>query len=90
MVMYPDAQRKAQEEIDRVIGPGRLPGFEDRPSLPFVEAFYREVQRWYPLLPLGTLSFLMLSNRHNCVLHGREYSGNEFRGCLRRHVYPQE
>ncbi|KAJ6466205.1 cytochrome P450 [Mycena sanguinolenta] len=41
-------QKKAQAEIDTVIGAGRLPEFEDRPSLPFVEALYREVMRWKP------------------------------------------
>ncbi|KAJ6605697.1 cytochrome P450 [Mycena sp. CBHHK59/15] len=53
MTMHPDIQRKAQSEIDTVIGPHRLPEFEDRPSLPYVEALYREVMRWKPVLPLG-------------------------------------
>ncbi|KAJ7811371.1 cytochrome P450 [Mycena leptocephala] len=46
-------QQKAQSEIDTVIGIHRLPEFEDRPSLPFVEALYREVMRWKPVTPLG-------------------------------------
>ncbi|KAF7374534.1 O-methylsterigmatocystin oxidoreductase [Mycena sanguinolenta] len=46
-------QKKAQTEIDTVIGTDRLPKFEDRPSLPFVEALYREVMRWKPVVPLG-------------------------------------
>ena len=54
MAMYPDAQRKAQDEIDRVIGPYRLPNYDDRGSLPFVEALYREVMRWGPASPLNT------------------------------------
>ncbi|KAF7374571.1 O-methylsterigmatocystin oxidoreductase [Mycena sanguinolenta] len=53
MALYPDVQRKAQTEIDTVIGTDRLPEFEDRPSLPFVEALYREVMRWKPVAPLG-------------------------------------
>ncbi|KAJ6466267.1 cytochrome P450 [Mycena sanguinolenta] len=53
MTLYPEIQKKAQVEIDTVIGPGRLPEFEDRPSLPFVEALYREVMRWKPIAPLG-------------------------------------
>jgi len=53
MAIHPDIQKKAQNEIDTIIGPHRLPGFEDRPSLPFVEALYREVMRWKPALPLG-------------------------------------
>ncbi len=34
MVCFPEMQKKAQEELDRVIGHGRLPGFEDGESLP--------------------------------------------------------
>lgn len=49
----PVARRKAQAEIDRVVGRNRLPRFDDRPSLPFVEAFYREVMRWRPAMPMG-------------------------------------
>jgi len=54
MAMYPDAQRKAQDEIDRVVGPNRLPNYDDRTSLPYAEALYREVMRWGPPSPLNT------------------------------------
>lgn len=53
MVNFPSVQRKAQEEIDQIIGNDRLPGFDDRPSLPYVEALYREVLRWHPVFPAG-------------------------------------
>jgi len=53
MAVHPDAQKKAQREIDSVVGTHRLPEFEDRPSLPFVEALFRELMRWRPVLPLG-------------------------------------
>ncbi|KAJ6559124.1 cytochrome P450 [Mycena vulgaris] len=53
MAVHPEVQKKAQNEIDAVIGTYRLPEFEDRPSLPYVEALYREVMRWKPVLPLG-------------------------------------
>ncbi|KAF7357539.1 O-methylsterigmatocystin oxidoreductase [Mycena sanguinolenta] len=53
MALYPEIQKKAQTEIDTVIGTDRLPEFEDRPSLPYVEALYREVMRWRPATPLG-------------------------------------
>ncbi|KAJ7773417.1 cytochrome P450 [Mycena metata] len=53
MALHPDIQKKAQNEIDSIIGTHRLPEYGDRPSLPFVEALYREVQRWRPVLPLG-------------------------------------
>ncbi|KAJ7237821.1 cytochrome P450 [Mycena rebaudengoi] len=53
MATNPVFQTKAQEEIDSVVGTHRLPEFADRPSLPYVEAIYREVMRWNPVLPLG-------------------------------------
>ena len=53
MCMHPEVQAKAQEEIDRVIGRDRLPTFEDRRSLPYVEGVYREVMRLDPPIPLG-------------------------------------
>lgn len=53
MVCNPEVQKKAQAEIDRVVGPHRLPNFDDRPSLPYAEALYREVMRWRPVVPLS-------------------------------------
>ncbi|KAH9478395.1 Cytochrome P450 monooxygenase 98 [Psilocybe cubensis] len=53
MVLNPDVQRKAQEEIDRVVGSKRLPTFEDRKSLPYLEAIYREVLRFKPPIPIS-------------------------------------
>ena len=53
MMLNPEALKKGQEEIDRVIGNGRLPRFEDRPNLPYVEAVYKEILRWQPVVPLG-------------------------------------
>ncbi|KAJ7622192.1 cytochrome P450 [Roridomyces roridus] len=53
MVLYPECQRKAQEEINAIIGNTRLPEFHDRDSLPYVEALCREVYRWNPGVPLA-------------------------------------
>lgn len=53
MVHYPAVQLAAQEEIDRIIGTDRLPTHSDRGSLPYLEALYKEVSRWHPVVPLG-------------------------------------
>ena len=58
MVLYPEVQKKAQEEIDAVMGPNRLPDFHDRPSLPYVNAIVKESMRWHLVLPLGWSFFL--------------------------------
>ncbi|KAG0706386.1 cytochrome P450 [Suillus ampliporus] len=53
MVLNPEVQAKAQAEIDQVVGKDRLPDFDDRPALPYVEALMRETLRWHPALPFG-------------------------------------
>ncbi|CAL1699895.1 unnamed protein product [Somion occarium] len=53
MVLYPAAMRKAQAEIDAVVGRSRLPNFSDRNKLPYVQAIIREVFRWRNIGPLG-------------------------------------
>ncbi|QRV81303.1 cytochrome P450 family protein [Ceratobasidium sp. AG-Ba] len=53
MVLYPEVQAKAQEEIDHVIGRDRLPKMDDREALPYVNAIIQEVIRWLPVTPMG-------------------------------------
>lgn len=53
MTVFPDVQRKAQEEIDRVIGKKRLPVASDRDNLPYLDATVKEVLRWHPVAPMG-------------------------------------
>ncbi|GKT88705.1 cytochrome P450 [Colletotrichum tofieldiae] len=44
---------KAQEELDRVVGGGRLPTFEDLDRLGYVRAIASETLRWRPVAVLG-------------------------------------
>ena len=53
MALHPAVQKRIQDEIDRVVGTDRLPTFEDRPSLPLVDAVVREILRWRPVVPLA-------------------------------------
>lgn len=53
MLLYPEVQAKAQAEIDRVIGTEKLPSFDDRSSLPYIDAILHELLRWSPVTPLG-------------------------------------
>lgn len=52
MLLYPDAQKAAQQELDRVCG-DRLPTTEDEFSLPFVRACVKETFRWLPVAVMG-------------------------------------
>lgn len=40
---YPEVQRKAQQEIDSVVGPDRIPRIEDMDKLPYIRAVIQEV-----------------------------------------------
>lgn len=56
MVVNPEAQKKAQAQIDAVVGGNRLPMIDDRPLLPYVDAILRETLRCCPVVPLGKCS----------------------------------
>jgi cytochrome P450 len=53
MLLYPEVQRKAQDQLDTVVGRDRLPTFEDLDSLPYIQATVKEMLRWQPVTPLG-------------------------------------
>lgn len=53
MCLNPDVQRKAVEEIDRVIGHGRYPDWSDEINLPYLEAVVNETLRLRPAFALG-------------------------------------
>ena len=53
MCHNPKAVKKAQEELDRVVGKEELPDFSHKDDLPYINAFMREVFRWNPPAPAG-------------------------------------
>jgi cytochrome P450 len=53
MIAFPEVQRRAQAELDAVVGRDRLPTFDDSRCLPYVRAIIEEVLRWRPNVPLG-------------------------------------
>ncbi|KAJ9144244.1 Cytochrome p450 2c31 [Pleurostoma richardsiae] len=53
LMQNPDLLAKAQEEIDRVVGNGRLPTWDDIPNLPYLNLILQETYRMNPLSPLG-------------------------------------
>lgn len=59
MILHPEVLRKAQAELDAVVGPARLPTFADRPALPYLDAVMSEVLRWGVPVPLGLPHRLM-------------------------------
>ncbi|KAJ3766786.1 cytochrome P450 [Lentinula raphanica] len=61
MIQYPECQKKAQQELDCIIGRNHLPDFADRDTLPYIEAILHETmrrariltQKWQPTTPAG-------------------------------------
>jgi len=59
LILHPEVQEKARAEILAAIGTDengdilRLPTFEDRPQLKWLEYIIQETTRWMPLSPLG-------------------------------------
>ncbi|EPQ51236.1 cytochrome P450 [Gloeophyllum trabeum ATCC 11539] len=64
MVLYPEAQRRAQAEIDSVVGTDRLPTIDDRTHLPYVDSLVKEVFRCFPATPLGAPHRLIKDDVH--------------------------
>ncbi|RXW15358.1 hypothetical protein EST38_g10494 [Candolleomyces aberdarensis] len=53
LLEHPEVLKKAQAQIDAVVKPGHLPGFEDEPSLPYVTAIAKETLRWRDVVPIA-------------------------------------
>jgi cytochrome P450 len=55
LVLYPQVQRRAQAELDAIVGRDRLPTFDDRPRLLYMEALCKELMRWQMVTPIGMI-----------------------------------
>ncbi|CAE6439609.1 unnamed protein product [Rhizoctonia solani] len=54
MVVNPEAQLKAQAEVDSVLGyASRLPTISDEAQMPYVRNLILELLRWHPVAPTG-------------------------------------
>ncbi len=52
--MFPETQKLAQEEVDRVVGFDRMPEMDDISKCPYVHACVKEAIRWMPTIILGS------------------------------------
>lgn len=53
LALFPEVLKKAHEELDRVVGPNRLPVLEDEQNLPYLRALIKESYRWRPFSNAG-------------------------------------
>ncbi|KAJ7235219.1 cytochrome P450 [Mycena rebaudengoi] len=52
LIAYPEAQKKAQDEIDRVVGEHRMPTLNDLDHMPYIRGMILETHRFRPVAPL--------------------------------------
>jgi cytochrome P450 len=64
MSLYPDVQKRAQAEVDQVVGRDRLPTLDDQNALVYISALIKEVIRWGPVAPLGA-QLLQIDHANN-------------------------
>jgi cytochrome P450 len=55
LITHPEILKKAQAEIDTVVGLDQLPDFDYFDSLPFITAITKETLRWRDVVPIGEL-----------------------------------
>jgi hypothetical protein len=64
MVTFPKVQRRAQAELDTVVGRARLPTFANAPRPPYVRAVIKEALRWRPAVERGEPHKAVEDDRH--------------------------
>ncbi|KAF8240485.1 cytochrome P450 [Tricholoma matsutake] len=53
LVTHPEVVKKAQAEIDAIVGLNKLPDFDDFDSLPYITAITKEALRWRDVAPIA-------------------------------------
>ncbi|KAG5353583.1 hypothetical protein C0989_005101 [Termitomyces sp. Mn162] len=62
MLHFPSVMKKAQDELDHVVGLNRMPEFDDKDNLPYVKAVINETLRF---IPKGSTIFANFSSVFN-------------------------
>ncbi|RDX66635.1 Licodione synthase, partial [Mucuna pruriens] len=65
LLNHPKVFKKAQEEVDKVIGNKRLVCEADSPNLPYIHAIIKEIMRLHPPLPM-----IMRKGIEDCMVNG--------------------
>uniref|UniRef100_A0A915CY12 Cytochrome P450 n=1 Tax=Ditylenchus dipsaci TaxID=166011 RepID=A0A915CY12_9BILA len=69
LVKYPEVQKKAHEEIDRVVGRDRYPTMADKAMMPYVSALILEIQRYANVPQVNKLLAFGMGKRQ-CAAEG--------------------
>lgn len=68
MALNPHVLKKAQEELNRVVGGERLPVFSDEENLPYISVITKELLRWSCPFPIGIPKRVMEDDTYNGYL----------------------
>jgi cytochrome P450 len=60
MVIFPDVGKRAKEELDRVVGPNRMPMPEDEPRLQYIRGCVKESMRWMSTTVTGAMPHALM------------------------------
>jgi len=77
LILYPEVQKRARAELDSVVSRDRLPTFDDRPRLPYIEAVCKELLRWGVVIPMCTSSFSMVWITRSDFTSGAPHASSE-------------
>ncbi|KAG5644264.1 hypothetical protein DXG03_008749 [Asterophora parasitica] len=58
LLQNPEVLKKAQQEVDSVVGLNQLPSFDEESSLPYITAIVMETLRWREVTPIGEQAML--------------------------------
>ncbi|KAJ2928435.1 hypothetical protein H1R20_g8645, partial [Candolleomyces eurysporus] len=64
LLEHPEVLKKAQAQIDSVVTPGDLPGFEHESSLPYITAIAHESLRWRDVTPIAVPHLLSTEDEY--------------------------
>ncbi|KAF9816991.1 hypothetical protein IEO21_03756 [Rhodonia placenta] len=64
LLLHPRVLQKAREELDQVVGTERLPDFDDRKHLAYMECVLQEVYRWACPAPVTMLHKLAVDDEY--------------------------
>jgi cytochrome P450 len=65
MMVWPEVQKRAQEEIERVVGSDRLPVIDDYQNLPYIRCCVKETLRWMPTVIMGVPHAVVKDDSYN-------------------------
>lgn len=64
MLVFPEVQRRAQSELDQVVGADRMPQPQDEPRLQYIRGCVKESLRWMPTTILGAIPHALTQDDH--------------------------